>query len=139
MQGAGTTQQPVVTNTEGAGTTVGPNEEGGSFTLAQGDEMVIASPNFPEAYISLALRTWRFSVDAGCTVEIEFQQFETESNFDTVKIGRGSSEVAENTLSGSRDGEIFQVNYESAWVKFTSDSSVNMGGFKAFIRPVCIP
>ncbi|XP_072176378.1 CUB and sushi domain-containing protein 1-like [Diadema setosum] len=139
MQGAATTQKPVVTNTEGAGTTVVPNEEGGSFTLAQGDEMVIASPNFPEAYINLALRTWRFSVDAGCTVEIEFQEFETESNFDTVNIGRGSSAVAQETLSGSRDGEIFHVNDESAWVKFTSDSSVTMGGFKAFVRPVCIP
>ncbi|XP_072176679.1 zinc metalloproteinase nas-39-like [Diadema setosum] len=124
---------------EGAGTTVVPNEEGGSFTLTEGDEMVIASTNFPESYINLALRTWRFRVDAGCTVEIGFQEFETESHFDTVNIGRGSSEVAEETLSGSRDGEIFRVNDESAWVKFTSDSSVTMGGFKAFVRPVCIP
>ena len=110
---------------------------GGNFTLVQGDEILIASPNFPNNYPISISRTWRFAVDAGCTVQIDFQEIQTEPHIDTVEIGDGSSEDAQETLSGSQHGVIVNVTDESAWVKFRSDGSVVFSGFRAFVRPVC--
>uniref|UniRef100_A0A7N9B0Y1 Transmembrane serine protease 15 n=1 Tax=Mastacembelus armatus TaxID=205130 RepID=A0A7N9B0Y1_9TELE len=76
---------------------------------------------------------WILRVDQGFSIQINFQQFETEENIDTLRLyeGVGSNKMLTADLSGSTpSGTVWLLTNQST-VEFISDNVNNMSGFKA--------
>ncbi|XP_071476495.1 tolloid-like protein 2 [Diadema antillarum] len=131
MQGAGTTEQPLLLDTDG-----------GNVSLVPGLTYRIASPNFPGDYDDSSDVLWSINSPAGCSLNVEFLNFTTENTFDYVKVGPGSTQAdatAEETrITGDRETPFdAMVNSPSAFVYFHSDGSVRYSGFRADLTLQC--
>ncbi|XP_029375546.1 enteropeptidase [Echeneis naucrates] len=86
-----------------------------------------------ETYNSSSMCRWIIRVDPGLSVEISFHHFETEENFDTVKLyeGVGALKVLTVELSGSSPPGTVWLLTEQSTVEFISDDINNLSGFKA--------
>lgn len=106
------------------------------FHMQSGGD-VIETPNYPQKYAPLSKCKWTLEGPQGSNIILQFQEFDTEKNFDTVQIlvgGRTEDKsVPLTTLSGKQD--IANRPYITASnfmiVKFTSDGSVERKGFRA--------
>uniref|UniRef100_A0A182Y3Y1 Notch n=1 Tax=Anopheles stephensi TaxID=30069 RepID=A0A182Y3Y1_ANOST len=104
--------------------------------MASGGD-VIESPNFPQKYTSLRSCKWTLEGPQGSNIILQFQEFDTEKNFDTVQILVGSrtedTAVSLATLSGKSDvpNRTFITASNFMIIKFTSDGSVEKKGFRA--------
>ncbi|XP_071480508.1 uncharacterized protein [Diadema antillarum] len=130
-QGAGTTEQPLVLDTDG-----------GNVSLVPGLTYRIASPNFPGDYDDNSDVLWSINSPAGCSLNVEFLSFLTESPYDYVKVGPGSTQAdatAEETrITGDHETPFdVMVNSTSAFVYFHSDGSVRYSGFRADLTLKC--
>ncbi|XP_071476500.1 uncharacterized protein [Diadema antillarum] len=130
-QGAGTTEQPLVLDTDG-----------GNVTLVPGLTYRIASPNFPGDYDDNSDVLWSINSPAGCSLNVEFLSFLTESPYDYVKVGPGSTQAdataEEMRITGDRETPFdVMVNSTSAFVYFHSDVSARYSGFRADLTLQC--
>ncbi|UYV83192.1 clec-78 [Cordylochernes scorpioides] len=99
----------------------------------------ILTPNYPNKYGPNADCKWTLEGPIGSGIILQFSEFETESNFDTVQILAGGrteeSSVALETLSGSSPANLSQRAFVTASnlmvIKFRSDASVERRGFRA--------
>ena len=98
----------------------------------------IESPNYPSKYRPLADCKWTLQGPPGMSILLQFTEFESERNYDTLQILVGGktedSSITLATLSGSIPG-IGSQSFKSASnfmiLRFRSDSSVEKGGFRA--------
>lgn len=97
----------------------------------------IQSPNYPSKYDPSADCKWTLEGAVGTGIVLQFSDFETEVNFDTVQIlsGGRTEESGVNlvTLSGAQDvgTKTFTTASNLMIVKFRSDASVEKKGFRA--------
>ena len=96
----------------------------------------LESPNYPQKYNGSVTCKWTLEGPVGHNIILQFNDFETEKNFDTVQILTGGrtedSAVPLTSLSGRPESD--SLIYESASnfmiVKFQTDASVEKRGFR---------
>ncbi|XP_013781236.1 uncharacterized protein LOC106465521 [Limulus polyphemus] len=97
----------------------------------------VQSPNYPNKYGSNSDCKWTLEGPVGSGIVLQFSDFETEANFDTVQILAGGrteeSSVSLITLSGKENlsSQPFVTGSNLMIIKFKSDSSVERKGFRA--------
>lgn len=102
---------------------------------------IIQSPSYPSKYEPFSDCKWTLEGPRGTNIVLQFSEFDTEKNFDTVQIlgGGRTEDTAVNiaTLSGLND-EYTSKTYVSASnfmvIKFKTDGSVEKNGFRASWR-----
>jgi len=77
--------------------------------------------------------SWAITVASGSLVGLEFITFQTESNYDFVKVYDGSSTSSPllASLSGSSLPSPIRSTSNHLYIRFTSDASVTFNGFTA--------
>ena len=104
------------------------------YMVSSGD--VLESPQYPQKYPSMANCKWTLEGPHGHNILLQFQEFETEKNFDTVQIlvGGRTEENSVNlaTLSGKQDlsNGLFTSASNFMIIKFSADASVERKGFR---------
>ncbi|CAB4057448.1 unnamed protein product [Lepeophtheirus salmonis] len=101
---------------------------------------IIESKNYPLKYDSLSNCKWTLEGPQGTTILLQFSEFDTEQNFDTVQIlsGGRTEESAINVATLSGHLQLKDRTFVSAsnfmLIKFQTDSSVEKKGFRASWR-----
>ncbi|XP_071477256.1 CUB and sushi domain-containing protein 1-like, partial [Diadema antillarum] len=110
------------------------------FNLEAGQNVTILSPNYPQPYESNADITWMVSVPEGCGIDLHFVTFSTESFHDSLTIADNPdfSEVADVFSGQLPQSKSTDYDFSSAWIRFTSDSSVSSDGFEVIVLARCI-
>jgi len=77
--------------------------------------------------------TWSISVDASNTIAVDFIQFQTEFNYDVLRIYDGNSANAPQiaSYSGYETPEPVHSSSNHLFISFSSDASVQYDGFHA--------
>ncbi|XP_018027289.2 sushi, von Willebrand factor type A, EGF and pentraxin domain-containing protein 1, partial [Hyalella azteca] len=105
------------------------------YMKSSGDS--IESPNYPNKYGPNMECQWTLEGPVGHNIVLQFYEFETEKNFDTVQIligGRtADSAVPIATLSGRQDlsSRLFVSASNFMILKFKSDAAAEKRGFRA--------
>lgn len=105
------------------------------YLQSSGDK--VQSPNYPSRYEPNSDCKWTLEGPVGSGMILQFAEFETEPNFDTVQILAGGrteeSSVTLATLSGNQNttSRTFVTASNLMIVKFRSDSAVEKRGFRA--------
>ncbi|KAG1655606.1 Fibropellin-1 [Nymphon striatum] len=105
------------------------------YMQSSGD--TIESPNYPKKYKPNSDCKWTLEGPVGSKLILQFSEFETEENFDTVQILSGGiteeTSMSLETLSGEKDlaSKLFTTSSNLMIVKFRSDASVERKGFRA--------
>lgn len=129
----------------GIGGAAGGDPCGGGAKMTEDNAIISFQPD--GNYDDDAECEWTIECEAEGTVAIlEFDEFETESDYDYVKVYDGGS-IADSVLSVGVSGEIsgdiadlpaadktFQSSEGSMTIQFVSDESLNAGGFEAAYR-----
>ena len=98
------------------------------------------SENYPNKYKEFSDCKWTLEGPRGTNIVLQFSNFETEKNFDTVQIlgGGRTDDTAVNmaSLSGSLDltSKTFVSASNFMVIKFKTDGSVEKSGFRASWR-----
>ncbi|KAK5621203.1 hypothetical protein CRENBAI_012139 [Crenichthys baileyi] len=89
-----------------------------------------------ETYNSSVFCRWIIRVNRGLSVKINFHQFETEANVDTLRLyeGVGPNKVLRAELSGPAPPGTVWLLTDQSTVEFTSDDFNSLSGFKATYR-----
>lgn len=104
------------------------------YTQSSGES--IESPEYPKKYGPNLDCKWTLEGPIGHNVILQFSEFDTERNFDTVQIlsgGRTEDSAASlTTLSGRQDltNKLFISASNFMIVKFKTDASVEKRGFR---------
>lgn len=104
------------------------------YTQSSGES--IESPDYPKKYGANLDCKWTLEGPIGHNVILQFSEFDTERNFDTVQIlsgGRTEDSAASlTTLSGRQDltNKLFISASNFMIVKFKTDASVEKRGFR---------
>ncbi|XP_015790438.1 uncharacterized protein LOC107367263 isoform X1 [Tetranychus urticae] len=105
------------------------------YLQSSGDK--VQSPHYPNRYNPNSECKWTLEGPIGSGMILQFTEFETEANFDTVQILSGGrteeTSVTLATLSGAQNmsTRTFVTASNLMIVKFRSDSSVEKRGFRA--------
>ncbi|XP_067122803.1 uncharacterized protein [Centruroides vittatus] len=105
------------------------------YLQSSGDS--VQSPNYPNKYKPNSNCKWTLEGPIGSGIVLQFSEFETETNFDTVQILAGGrteeSSVSLMTLSGIKDlsTKTFATSSNLMIIKFRSDASIEKKGFRA--------
>ncbi|KAJ8043395.1 Transmembrane protease serine 9 [Holothuria leucospilota] len=86
--------------------------------------ITINSPNFPSKYFSNSHVIWTFSTEEEETLTFRCVQFETEANFDTLKIGEGNDTSNADSVRAVFTGQqCYNVSTtgNTMWISFDSD------------------
>uniref|UniRef100_A0A667XU66 Transmembrane serine protease 15 n=1 Tax=Myripristis murdjan TaxID=586833 RepID=A0A667XU66_9TELE len=104
----------------------------GQFVLL-GPSGSFRSGNFPQPYNSSSSCRWIIRVQRGLSVEVSFQQFETEEDSDTLRLyeGIGPDKHLVAVLSGSTPPGTVWLLSDQSTVEFSSDDYNNLSGFNA--------
>ncbi|XP_076026619.1 enteropeptidase [Genypterus blacodes] len=107
----------------------------GQFVL-QGANGSFHSANFPQPYNSTTYCRWIIRVQRGFSVHISFRQFQTEQDFDTLKLyeGIGAERRLTAVLSGSTPPGSVWLLADQSTVEFSSNDFNNLSGFSATYR-----
>ncbi|XP_070571264.1 tolloid-like protein 1 [Ptychodera flava] len=113
------------------------------YQLNQADEITIASPNYPYNYHDNIECTWIIITNTVWgKIGLFFNSFDTESHYDTVGFGSGTTPDDDTDLY---HGDEIPENYTSTggevWIVFYSDEDVVSKGFQltAFVIVLEIP
>ncbi|RWS09468.1 uncharacterized protein B4U79_12754 [Dinothrombium tinctorium] len=105
------------------------------YLQSSGDK--VQSPNYPNRYDPSSDCKWTLEGQIGSGMILQFSEFDTEANFDTVQILAGGrteeTSFSLSTLSGSQNmtSKTFVTASNLMIIKFKSDSSVEKRGFRA--------
>ncbi|XP_070773322.1 enteropeptidase [Enoplosus armatus] len=104
----------------------------GQFVL-RGPSGSFSSSDVSETYNSSSFCRWIIRVDQGLSVRINFHQFESEENIDTLRLyeGVGADKHLTAELSGSTPPGTVWLLTDQSTVEFTSDGVNNLSGFNA--------
>ncbi|XP_070564554.1 cubilin-like [Ptychodera flava] len=89
----------------------------------------ISSPIFPTNYPHASDCLWNIQVSEGMAIQLTFHVFDLEESFDFLHIGASSSVSPLVELTGSELPKVEIIEDSSAWLRFTSDLSVDGAGF----------
>jgi hypothetical protein len=101
---------------------------------------IIESTNYPGKYQSYSNCKWTLEGPRGTNIVLQFSEFDTEKNFDTVQIlgGGRTDDTAVNMASLSGALDLSSQSFVSASnfmvIKFKTDGSVEKRGFRASWR-----
>ncbi|XP_038052296.1 tolloid-like protein 1 [Patiria miniata] len=97
----------------------------------------LTSPYYPNNYPDNARCIWFITVDEGSTIAFRFSVFYIEKTHDTLTIGNGHESSDGDSVIGLFSGSLTSLaavsNNHTAWMEFTSDSSVTKIGFEVEI------
>ncbi|XP_070576117.1 bone morphogenetic protein 1-like [Ptychodera flava] len=110
----------------------GGNEEcGGNHIVSAGNSIEITSPNHPENYGDNVDCTWTVTNADGGNVQLVFNSFQTETGYDYVQYGSGSTpDAAAPRHDGSEIPGSLTSSGDSVWLTFHSDGSQSFSGFR---------
>ncbi|XP_072029649.1 uncharacterized protein [Amphiura filiformis] len=104
------------------------------------DSTTILSPGYPVGYYGNTDQVWVITVEPEYQVHLMFMTFETEKNFDMVRIGQGDDPFTSDSLffewSGIRVPPPIQSTGDALWVRLTSDDSIFKDGFDLTVTSV---
>lgn len=118
---------------------------GGHLTADAG---VIESPDYPNAYQTSAVCSYSITVAEGSAILLYVVDINLEvtrggdCRFDYIEIWDGANDGAKSfgrvCSTGNNDNQIvFTSSSNKMFIKFTSDDTVNQGGFKLKYRTLC--
>ena len=92
-----------------------------------------SSSSYPSNYPNFQSCSWGITVPGGYRVRVRFQAFQTEYNYDYLKIYDGSSSSSPQlaSLSGSYYKPVFTSSGRHLWFHFQSDDVITHQGFNA--------
>ncbi|XP_038052297.1 low-density lipoprotein receptor-related protein 12-like [Patiria miniata] len=97
----------------------------------------LTSPYYPNNYPANARCIWYITVDEGSTIAFRFSVFNTERKWDTLTIGNSHESSDGDSVIGLFSSSLTSLavisNNHTAWMEFTSDSSVTKIGFEVKI------
>ncbi|XP_038052293.1 CUB and sushi domain-containing protein 2-like [Patiria miniata] len=97
----------------------------------------LTSPYYPNNYPNNARSIWFITVDEGSTIAFRFSVFNTQRRRDTLTIGNGHESSDSDSVIGLFSSFLTSLavfsNNHTAWMEFTSDSSVTEVGFEVKI------
>ena len=102
-----------------------------------GDSGSFTSPEYPDKYPSDKKCVWIISVSRGKTIELSFEDFQTENDgsckYDYVEVRNGLriQDPLVGKYCGTANIPLIRSSGSSLFIKFTSDKSVSEKGFKA--------
>ena len=105
--------------------------------VIQASDGTIASPNYPENYVSRLNCAWRITVPDGFRVQLRFEGFALESqsicNFDSVELRNGFTNTSPliGKYCGSTTPPAATSQGRNLYIKFKTDGSGTRKGFKA--------
>ncbi|XP_078449693.1 CUB and sushi domain-containing protein 3 isoform X2 [Lampetra fluviatilis] len=107
----------------------------------EGPSGVITSPNFPLKYDNNAQCMWTITaVNPGKTIQINFEKFELERDFDMLTVGdgltEGDPETAIAVLTGTNIPDVVVSTTGQMWLHLQTDESVNSLGFKIIFQEI---
>ena len=112
------------------------NSCGGTFNLAVNQIVDFASPGYPNnPYPNDCQCRWTITAPTGYAVDIRFPQFETEQNYDFVRVYNGNQQVQLENCNGDSCAEAVAESGTMV-VLFTSDDSNTFSGFDAYATTV---
>uniref|UniRef100_A0A4W6E6S6 Transmembrane serine protease 15 n=1 Tax=Lates calcarifer TaxID=8187 RepID=A0A4W6E6S6_LATCA len=103
----------------------------GQFVL-RGASGSFRSSDVSETYDNSSFCRWVIRVDRGFSVRVDFHQFETEENIDTLRLYEGVG--AHKLLTGSAPPGTVWLLTDQSTVEFISDDVNNLSGFSATYR-----
>ncbi|KPP79510.1 CUB and sushi domain-containing protein 3-like, partial [Scleropages formosus] len=110
---------------------------GGHFSAPSG---VILSPGWPGYYKDSLSCEWVIEAEAGRSIKITFDRFQTELNYDFLELHDGPNVLS--PLIGSFNGtQVPQFLFSSSnhlYLLFTTDNSRSNSGFKIFYESVTV-
>ncbi|XP_063159632.1 cubilin [Candoia aspera] len=113
---------------------------GGIFQAPQGE---IYSPNYPQPYSNNTDCSWVLRVDEGHRIMLNFTDVEIESHrtcsYDYVAVYDGPNREAPllGKVCGQRQPPTFTSTQNAMLVRFRSDSSIHLRGFRAWFTEAC--
>jgi Zn-dependent metalloprotease/subtilisin-like proprotein convertase family protein len=93
-----------------------------------GESGTLTSPNYPESYPNNFKRTWCIEPASGQPATLHFDDFDTETNFDFVRIRDANGVEVSNTSGTAAPADATSTLLA---ITFTSDTSVVRKGFSA--------
>ena len=92
-----------------------------------------ASPKYPNNYPDNERCTWGITVPSGYRIKVVFNEFDTESSYDSLKIFDGPSSLSVEiaSISGQHSGPAYISSGSALWFEFSSDVSNTGKGFHA--------
>ncbi|XP_077995833.1 bone morphogenetic protein 1-like [Glandiceps talaboti] len=109
----------------------GNQECGGTHELTSGNHVQITSSNYPENYGDNEDCTWTVTNSDDGNILLNFVNFDTESGYDYVQFGSGSSPDANaEKQTGNTAPSDFTSSDDTAWIYFHSDGSQTRSGFR---------
>ncbi|XP_038050981.1 CUB and sushi domain-containing protein 1-like [Patiria miniata] len=114
-----------------------PCGEGNTILDSTQTSATLTSVYYPDDYPNNALCIWLITADVGSAIAFRFSGFNTEKTYDMVTIGNGHAPSSTDSVIGSFSSSLTSLavfsNNHIAWMKFTSDSSINRVGFQVTI------
>ena len=97
-----------------------------------GESGQITSPGYPMPYKQLLDCRYRITVGPNDRIKIDFEDFETEEEYDWIELFDGDSTDATSLgkFSGRLNHQSMNTSSNQLFVKFISDRSVSSKGFK---------
>ncbi|XP_070543219.1 CUB and sushi domain-containing protein 1-like [Ptychodera flava] len=113
-----------------------------SLILPINGNLTITSPNYPQNYPDDARCQWIVSTQVGTSIDVYFDDFNTEPCCDFFFAGNGDT-PSENTsviwlYSGFAKPDDFTSTGDTVWMRFASDSRVNFKGFQITLTDIGI-
>lgn len=93
-----------------------------------GESGTITSPNYPQNYPNNVKHTWCIQPASGSPATLHFDAFDTEANYDFVRIRDANGTELSNTSGSTAPADASSTLIA---VTFTSDTSVTKTGFSA--------
>lgn len=122
--------------------------ENGCGGVLTGESGSIESPDYPNSYFSNLNCEWQIRVSEGSTISLHIATLDIEvpANgrclFDYIELFDGDNDGAQSmgrycSLQGGTSKNAFSTSSNKIFIRFTSDATVNHGGFKLNYRTQC--
>ncbi|XP_022095240.1 G-protein coupled receptor GRL101-like [Acanthaster planci] len=99
--------------------------------------VTVTSAHYPNMYPGNSHCLWFITANSRSKIAFQFSMFNLEQRYDTVTIGNGHNPSIQNSEIGSFSGSLPNITVFSkehtAWMRFTTDSSINYSGFLVWI------
>ena len=113
-----------------------------SYRLQQCNSVDINSPNYPLNYGHVEDCRWILLSEAGNTLTVTINEFETERIYDLLRIGNGNVVSVQSelqTFSGILSMPVDPVTSDGSamWITFITDSDKTQKGFSMTVQDNC--
>lgn len=114
------------------------------YTLPECGGVEITSPNFPNNYPNSDQCQWFLHSPTDKELNVYIQSFDTELDFDILRLGNGVSVLDTSTLIAELSGSVgagtnYTTSTSSMWMTFVTDNDKPKQGFRLIVQDICIP